>query len=145
MKKREILKQNISNHLMMNGNKRTSEKVLLKTLKSLQKSQSKKNFESLVKTSLINSSPLLYVKQIKRKRKRTFEFPFLLSLRLKISYAAKFLILNSRKKKVKSFYKNFHTELINSSRKESLSVKQKTDLHEDGFKIRKFARYRWFK
>ena len=144
MIKRKTLKQNISNRIMVNGNKRTSEKTLFKTLKLIQKSESKKNFETILKTSLINSSPLLYVKQIKRKRRRTFEFPFLLNSKLKMSYAIKFLILNSRKKKVEFFYKNFNTELMNSSKKTSLSVKQKIDLHKDGFATRKFANYRWF-
>jgi|TARA_B110000967_G_C18901297_1_gene575449 ribosomal protein S7 len=144
MIKQKTLKQNISNRIMVNGNKRTSEKVLFKTLKSIQKSQAKKNFETILKTSLINSSPLLYVKQIKRKRKRTVEFPFLLNSKLKMSYAIKFLVLNSKKKKAESFYKSFNSELLNSSKKTSLSFKQKLDLHKDGFTKRKFANYRWF-
>ena len=93
MIKQKTLKQNISNRIMVNGNKRTSEKVLFKTLKSIQKSQAKKNFETILKTSLINSSPLLYVKQIKRKRKRTVEFPFLLNSKLKMSYAISLLVV----------------------------------------------------
>ena len=39
MIKQKTLKQNISNRIMVNGNKRTSEKVLFKTLNSIQKSQ----------------------------------------------------------------------------------------------------------
>ncbi len=140
----KTLKQNIFNRIMVNGNKRTSEKVLFKTLKSIQKNHSKKKFEAIFKTSLVNSSPLLYVKQIKRKRKRTVEFPFLLNSKLKISYAIKSLVLNSKKKKAEPFYKSFNTELLNSSKKTSLSFKQTTDLHKDGFAKRKFANYRWF-
>ena len=58
---------------MVNGNKRISEKIFVKTLKTIQKTESKKDFESILKFSLINSAPLIYVKNIKRKRKRTAE------------------------------------------------------------------------
>jgi len=129
---------------MVNGNKRTSEKVFLKTLKLIQKTEPLRSYEAILKTALINSSPLLYVKQIKRKRKRTVEFPFLLSSKLKLSYAVKFLVLNSRKRKIQSFYKNLNLELLSSSKKSSPSFKQKTDLHKEGFAKRKFANYRWF-
>jgi len=144
MIKHKTLKQSITNLIMINGNKRTSEKVFFKTLKSIQKNQLKKNFEAILKTSLVNSSPLLYVKQIKRKRKRTVEFPFLLNSKLKMSYGIKFLVMNSKKNRAESFYKSFNTELINSSKKTSLSFKQKLELHKEGFAKRKFANYRWF-
>lgn len=144
MIKHKTLKQSIANLIMINGNKRTSEKVFFKTLKSIQKNQLKKNFEAILKTSLVNSSPLLHVKQIKRKRKRTVEFPFLLNSKLKMSYGIKFLVMNSKKNRAESFYKSFNTELINSSKKTSLSFKQKLELHKEGFAKRKFANYRWF-
>ena len=59
MIKHKTLKQSIANLIMINGNKRTSEKVFFKTLKSIQENQLKKNFEAILKTSLVNSSPLL--------------------------------------------------------------------------------------
>jgi ribosomal protein S7 len=129
---------------MIKGNKPTSEKVLVKVIKLLQKIDKNKNFESILKTSIINSSPILYVKKIQRKRKRTTEFPFLLNSKLKLSYAIKFLILNSKKRKIEPFYKNFNQEIINSSKKISLTFKQKIEIHKEGFTKRKFANYRWF-
>lgn len=139
-----MLKGNILNQIMTNGNKRTSEKVFIKTLKLLQKMEKDKNFEILLKTSIVNSSPTLYVKKIQRKRKRTTEFPYLLNPKLKLFYAVKFLILNSKKRKSESFYQTFNQELINSSKKVSLTFKQKVEIHKDGFAKRKFANYRWF-
>lgn len=139
-----MLKENILNQIMTNGNKRTSEKVFIKTLKLLQKMEKDKNFEILLKTSFVNSSPTLYIKKIQRKRKRTTEFPYLLNSKLKLFYAIKFLILNSKKRKIESFYKNFNQELINSSKKISQTFKQKVEIHKDGFAKRKFANYRWF-
>lgn len=139
-----MLKKNIINRIMIKGNKPTSEKVLVKVIKLLQKIDKNKNFESILKTSIINSSPILYVKKIQRKRKRTTEFPFLLNSKLKLSYAIKFLILNSKKRKIEPFYKNFNQEIINSSKKISLTFKQKIEIHKEGFTKRKFANYRWF-
>jgi ribosomal protein S7 len=141
---KKMLKKNIINRIMIKGNKPTSEKVLTQTVKLLQKIEKNKNFESILKTSIINSSPILYVKKIQRKRKRTTEFPFLLNSNLKLSYAIKFLILNSKKRKSEPFYRNFNQEIINSSKKISLTFKQKIEIHKDGFAKRKFANYRWF-
>ena len=61
-----------------------------------------------------------------------------------MSYGIKFLVMNSKKNRAESFYKSFNTELINSSKKTSLSFKQKLELHKEGFAKRKFANYRWF-
>lgn len=138
-------KNRILNHITINGNKRTSEKLLLKTLKLMQATHQKKDFEAILRTSLINSSPSLYIKQIKRRRRHVVEFPFLLSSKLKITYALKCLISNTRKNSSKAFYESFNTELVDSSRKTSSTYKQKIDLHKTGFIKRKFANYRWFK
>jgi ribosomal protein S7 len=129
---------------MIKGNKSTSEKMLARAIKLLQKTEKNKNFELIIKTSIINSAPILYVKKIQRKRKRTTEFPFLLNSKLKLSYAIKFLTLNSKKRKIEPFYRNFNQEIINSSKKISLTFKQKIEIHKDGFAKRKFANYRWF-
>lgn len=138
-------KNRLLNHITTNGNKRTSEKLLLKTLKLMQTTHQKKDFEAIVQISLINSSPSLYIKQIKRRRRHVVEFPFLLSPKLKIAYALKGLVSNTRKNPSKAFYKSFNLELVDSSRKTSSTYKQKIDLHKTGFIKRKFANYRWFK
>jgi len=70
--KRNTLKQNIFNHIMVNGSKETSEKTFFKSLKSIQKDLLKKNFEEILKVSLINSSPTVYMKRIQRKRKTNY-------------------------------------------------------------------------
>ena len=89
MIKHKILKQAVLNNIMTNGNKQTSEKIFVKAVKVIQKNKRKKNFETILKTSLINSAPLIYIKQVKRKRKRATEFPFLLNSSGKISLSFK--------------------------------------------------------
>ena len=129
---------------MINGNKTTSEKILLKSLKLIQKTQLSKSFEKIVLLSLINNSPIVNIKNIKRKRKRTIEFPFLLRPELRLSYGIKFLLQHSKNRTEKTFYSNLKLELINSAKKTSLSFKHKKDLYKNAFLKKKFTTYRWF-
>ena len=137
-------KTHICNHIMENGNKQTSEKLFLKSVKNLQKTENKKKLEDILKTSVINSSPVIFLKQIKRKRKRTVEFPFLLIAKSRVSYGLKFILNNCKKSQIRSFYKQFNVELINSSKFLSSSFKKRVSLHQESFAKKKFANYRWF-
>ena len=47
MIKHKILKQAVLNNIMTNGNKQTSEKIFVKTVKVIQKNKRKKNFETI--------------------------------------------------------------------------------------------------
>lgn len=144
MKITNNIKLNIFNQIMIKGNKQTSEKLFLKCLKNIQKLHNKKNFEELVKTGLINSSPVVYLKYIKRKRKQTVEFPFLLNCNSRISYGIKFILQSSRSKKSIPFYKQLKSEFINSSKNVGQSVEKKVIMHQQAFLKKKFANYRWF-
>ena len=137
-------KSHICNHIMVNGNKQTSEKLFLKSVKNVQKTENKKKLKDILKTSVINSSPVVFLKHIKRKRRRTVEFPFLLVSKSRVSYGLKFILNNCRKSRTNSFYKKFNTELINSSKFSGLSLKKKNSLHQESFAKKKFANYRWF-
>ena len=138
------LRDKMYNRIMLNGNKRTSEKLLFKTIKLTQKISLKKRGEDIVKTSLINSSPTIYIRKIQRKRKKTVEFPFLLKPKLKISYGIKNLIKFENKGLVKSFYKNFNSNLLNSCNKVGSNFNYKKQLHKEAFIKKKFANFRWF-
>ena len=142
MRSLTILKNILYKKIMLNGNKQTSEKLLLKSLKNVQKTVNKKNFKDLTKLALINSSPVFYIKKIKRKRKNSLEFPFLLKPNLRISYSLNFMLKSSEKKK--SFIHYFSNELLNSSRNSSFSVKKTQDIYKESFVKKKFANYRWF-
>ena len=143
MKLKNTIKVKLLNSLMLKGKKRTSEKLILKLLKRFQKSNSKKDSKEFLKTSLLNSSPSVQIKQIKKKRKN-IEFPFLLNDKLKISYGLKSLIKNSRIQKNQPFYKSFQLELINSSNLSGNSVDNKKQIHENAFLKKKYSNYRWF-
>ena len=89
------LKHKILNKILKNGVKTHSETNLKKGLKKIQK-KFKKNSTVILKKSLINSSPIILLKQIKRKRKQIKEFPYILSKNLRLSYGLKF-VLKTRK------------------------------------------------
>lgn len=129
---------------MLNGNKQTSEKLFFKTLKKIQKNQNKKKIEDLIKLGLVKSSPVTFLKQVKRKRKRTTEFPFLLHPNSRVAYGLKFILSNCRSASTGSFYQQFGLELVNSSKHLSKSVTKKVFLHQESFLKKKFANYRWF-
>lgn len=139
-----MLKLNIFNKIMLNGNKQTSEKLFLKTLKQIQKIHYKKKFEDVIKFGLINSSPVVYLKIIKRKRKQTIEFPFLLKDKLRLSYGIKFIVKSCKFTKLKNFYKQLNSELIDSSKSLGLNKESKIHLHQQAFLKKKFSNYRWF-
>lgn len=139
-----MLKLNIFNKIMLNGNKQTSEKLFFKSLKHIQKIHYKKKFEDVIKFGLINSSPVVYLKIIKRKRKQTIEFPFLLKDRLRLSYGIKLILKSCRLAKFKNFYKQLNLELIDSSKGLGLNKENKVKLHQQAFLKKKFSNYRWF-
>lgn len=144
MTNKKSIKKVFLNLLMLNGNKKTSEKIVIKSLKKLQKIHNKKNFNDILKMGLINSSPVFLLKNIKRKRKRTVEFPFLLTPSLRIFYGLKFIIKSCSAKKKDMFFEKIKTEITNSSQNLGQSVKNKKELHNEAVVKKKFANYRWF-
>lgn len=139
-----MIKTQIFNKLMKNGSKQTSEKVLFKSIKKIQKLSHKKNFEDIIKLGLINSSPIIYIKTIRRKRKQTVEFPFLLKNRARIFYGLTSILTTCRLKQKLTFYKLLNLELFNSAKNNSKSVEKKLKIHQQSFLKKKFANYRWF-
>jgi small subunit ribosomal protein S7 len=68
-KKTIELKKKIINHLMKNGKKTISEKILFNSIKELQKI-SLKQPEELIKNAIINTIPMFKIKKIEKKRKK---------------------------------------------------------------------------
>ena len=144
MKYNKSIKKSFLNLLMFNGNKKISEKILLKTLKNIQKKFNKKKSLDIVKIGLVNSSPVFFLKNIKRRKKRTVEFPFLLSSSLRTFYGINFIIANCKNKKQGRFFQKLEEELILSAQNTGLSIKRKKDLYAESVLKKKFANYRWF-
>jgi ribosomal protein S7 len=142
--KKKMLKSFILNITMKSGKKCTAEKTVLKSFKLLQKQQFKKNYIFILKSAIINSAPIFKLKKLKKKRKLTIEFPFLLNNRLKISSGIKNILKQTRKKNSLSFYNNFNLEMVKSSQLVGESTKLKKEVHQTAFLKKKFINYMWF-
>lgn len=125
------------NHLMSKGNKSTCEKVIFKNIKLLQKT-SKKNHTDLIKLAVINSSPVIQLRQIrKKKRKSIKEFPYVLKKQNRISLGVKMIVKNNE---TTSFYE----EILLFSKKRSEALKIKETKQELALTTKKNIFFRWF-
>jgi ribosomal protein S7 len=137
------LKNQILKLLLVQGKKRTSEKIVFLFIKSLQK-ELKKNPILLIKSAFINSSPLTQIKKIRRKRRQTKEFPIILKKNLRINLGIKSIIHHSKDDLSNPFFYKFLTAVVNSSKYQSTSVFKKELIHENSFIKKKYSNYRWF-
>lgn len=148
MKNRKIeVKNKIINHLMLNGEKKTSEKILLKSFKELQK-YSKKQPKKLVELAIIFSTPIFKVHKIinkKRKKKNIKEIPTLIATkRARISLAIKFILNTLHNKKSNYFYLEFHKEILLHVKNEGSAILKKNETQKQALlKKHFFSYYRW--
>jgi len=145
IKKKLSLKYKVFNYLMVNGNKETCENIFLKSSKILQKSSTKNNQE-VIKTSIINSSPVLSIKQIKQKGKKKIvkKYPFLLDFGNRITFAIKFILKTVKEKKSLHLHTNLKEEIKANSQNFGGAIKRKEDLQKDAILNKKYSYYRWF-
>lgn len=144
------IKNRIYNISLNNGNKKTGEKNVLRTLKKLQK-LSKKQHLNIISLAIKNSTPALKMnkqKLKKSKKKANQEIPtFIQNNFLRINLALKYIILNSRKRSESvSFYFKLSNEILESSILKSSSIEQKTELQKQILMQKNlFFKYRWKK
>jgi len=125
-----VLKNKMVNVFMKNGNKFTSEKMLLKSSKLLQKS-SKKNFQHLIQSAIINTTSTFklneqVMKKGKRKSKKVIP-SFIIKDSLRVMTSLKYLKTTVRKgKSIVNFHKNLAEEILASSSLKGQLVEQKT-------------------
>ena len=148
MKNRKIkIKNKIINHLMLNGEKKTSEKILLKSFKELQKS-SKKQSKKLIELAIIFSTPVFKVHKItnkKRKKKKIKEIPTIITAKkARISLAIKFILNTLKNKKSSNFYTEFNKEILLNLKSEGSAIQIKNEVQKQVLlKKHFFSYYRW--
>jgi ribosomal protein S7 len=108
-----------------------------------------KNYPELIKIGIINTAPIINVKQVrlkKGKKKNVKEYPFVLNSENRISLAIKFILETVKKKENKPFYlyTNLKQEIITNSQNDSSAVKKKDDLQKKTLLKKQYAYYRWF-
>lgn len=145
LKKQKLsLKAKIFNHLMINGKKKTCEKNFLKSFKLLQKTV-KKNHKNICKLAITNSAPIIQIKEIKKKkRKTTKEFPFTLNEKNRISSAIKYILSILKQKSKTNIHSQLKQEILLSSQNQSETIKKKKTLQDYALTKKKYSHYRWF-
>jgi len=141
MKKKQInLKDKMYNHLMVSGNKLTCEKKILNNFKILQKNN-KKNHTEIIKLAIVNSSPIIQLRQIKKKKRKSLkEFPYVLKQKNRISLGIKSIV----KKTNKTTDKDLFQEIVLFAKKKSELLKTKETKHKLALTKKKYIFFRWF-
>lgn len=145
--KKSEIRNKIINHLMLNGEKKTSEKILLKSFKELQKC-SKKQSKKIIELAIIFSTPIFKIHRIinkKRKKKNIKEIPTIItSKKARISLAIKFILNALQNSKSNYFYLEFKKEILLHVKSEGHAVKKKNETQKQALlKKHFFSYYRW--
>lgn len=143
--KEQKSKKKLLNHILQNGKKQISEKILTKSFKSIQKSQ-KKSHTEIVKLAILNSTPMFRILKLKNKRRKknsVKEIPaFLSNYTYRTSWSLKYLVKTS---KLNNGISNQLThEIMSSIIHEGNAVTFKDELQNKTLPKKKYFRhYRW--
>ena len=145
------LQKKLINHITKNGKKHKSEKTIIKSFKTIQKSQ-KKNHGKITKLSILNTIPIFKIIKLtnkKRKKKSTKEIPTLVSnytsrISLGLKYLIKTTANTTTQSKQTAFFKKFKTELLLGTISENNANKIKNNFQTTALQEKKYFRfYRW--
>ena len=149
-KKKNIeIKDKLINHLVVNGKKSKSEKILSQSVKALQ-ANSKKSSKKLVQLALVFNTPIfklntiVQTKRKKNKQKSRIIPAFICSKASRISFAIRFIIETTRKNKHKSLFEKLTEELLLSAQNKSNAIELKKETQKHARLNRHlFKYYRW--
>ena len=147
MNNQEKIKKKLYKHILKNGKKPISEKIITKSFKSIQKFQTKSHSE-ILKLAIINTTPIFRVIKLKnkrRKKKSVREIPaFLSTYKYRTSWGVKYLTKISTSKTTNIFPNQLKNEILLSAKNESSAITFKNELQNKTLKGRKYFRhYRW--
>lgn len=142
------VKTKLLNHLTKNGEKKTSEKILFKSFKKLQK-DSTKSTKDILKTALVLSTPVFKVhvienKNQRKKNRKIKKIPyFIVNNSSRISLAIKF-IMKSINNKFKPLYSKLQNEILLTSQQKGDSINFKKELQKQVLINKKYFNfYKW--
>lgn len=148
MTKKEI-KNKIITNIMNNGSKKTSESILFKSFKKLQKN-SKKQSKKVFQLALVNATPIFKLHRIENKKQRkknrkVREIPaFISNLTSRTSIAIKFILSSIEQKKIKKFYQQLNHEILTTARIKGNAIEKKNTLQKQVLLKKHFFKYfRW--
>ena len=134
------IKNIIYTQIIKNGNLNNCERIILKSLKLLQ-ANNNKNYKNIIKSALINTTPILEIRQIKKKKRKGLkEFPYILNKQNRIILGIKQLKNSSKLNFSSSLFQN----ILLSSKKKSEYLKRKEVDQKNFVSKKKYAFFRWF-
>jgi small subunit ribosomal protein S7 len=143
------IKNKLINHLTVNGKKNESEKILLKSVKELQKI-SKKSSKKLIQLALVSATPIFKLniitqKKRKKKKQKSKIIPaFIYSKSSRISFAIKLIVATARKKKNQTLLTKIPEEILLSAQHKGNAIDAKKDIQKQAFLNKHlFKYYRW--
>ena len=141
------IKNKLINHIMVDGKKKTSEKILLKSFKKIQKNSNKQS-KSLIKLAITHSTPIFRLHKIvnnKKKKKKIKEIPaFIAKTFARTSLAIKFILTNIKNKNSNNFCTKLKQEILITAQSKGTSIELKNNLQKQVLlKKRFFTYYRW--
>lgn len=142
------IKTKLLNHLTKNGEKKTSEKILFKSFKKLQKNSNKATKE-IIKTAIVLSTPVFKVhvienKKQRKKNRKIKKIPyFILNNSSRVSLAIKF-IMKSIKSASAPLHNKLENEILLTSQQKGDSINLKKDLQKQVVINQKYFNfYKW--
>ena len=143
------IKNKFINHIVIKGKKSKSEKIVLKSFKTIQR-ESKKRSEKLLQLALIFNTPLFKINKItnkkkKKKKQKTKIIPAFISQESsRISIAIKYIVKTTQKRKSNSLIQKFFKEILTSSQDKSQTIEIKKETQQQILLSRHlFKYYRW--
>ncbi|MBI2869726.1 MAG: 30S ribosomal protein S7 [Chloroflexi bacterium] len=131
----------LMNKIMMEGKKRTAERIVYDAMLILEK-QVAKDAVTALEQAIKNASPLLEVKP-RRVGGATYQVPVEVRADRGQALAIRWIIKTARSRKGKSMAEKLAGELTEAFQGQGATVKKREDTHKMAEANRAFAHYRW--
>ena len=143
------IKNKLLNILTVSGKKEIGEKILVKSIKKIQKT-SIKSSKKIYQLALIYSTPIFKLHKIKNKKrkKKALKFKeipgFIHNKKARTALAIKYILSNTSKQNSINFYSKLNMEILDCAKNKSHTIDTKNNLQKDILsKKRYFLYYRW--
>ena len=130
------------NSLMLEGKKSVAELTLYRSFDVLEQKVNEEAPLNVFRQAINNVKPLLELRP-RRVGGTTYQVPLDVRSDRRTALAIRWIINNARERGEKTMQERLANELIEASRNEGASIKQKTDMHRMAEANRAFAHYRW--
>jgi len=129
------------NRMMMQGKKKTAERIMYDALQIIEQSEGNSPV-TILEQAIRNASPLLMVKP-RRVGGATYQVPVEVPPERSLSLAVRWLIRTARARTGKSMAEKLAVELSDAAKGQGVTIKRRDDTHKMAEANRAFAHYKW--